>query len=89
MTIQTRRWPSLPWKVPFNTHALFIGQNVSLTSKSGTIYRIEVESNDGIAAVINRPNGQEIKLWSYAGQINEFGPENRNWRWIPTKGKER
>jgi hypothetical protein len=86
MTILTRHSSILPWSFPFNTHELKPGQSVRFTetkAEGDYIWEITVTGPDQVHTLHSHPYPPE-HTYSTAekDQINGFGPEDRNWRWI-------
>lgn len=94
MTIQTRRFSFLSWNTPLNTRELKPGQSATTLKEGAYLYRLVAISTDRALAIYQQPyrmnneaeiiafDPQDIASIAEKEQINAFGPENRNWRWI-------
>ncbi len=100
MTILTRRCSLLPWGFPLNTRELRKGESAFdyLDLAEGTyMWKLVSTGPDSALTFCSLPCSIRDGEVSYIpvttesvankSQINDFGGENRNWKWV--SGKER
>jgi hypothetical protein len=102
MTLETKRWRSLPWNFPLNHRKVSEGEKiVHRKVLTEGVYRWSVKSLPGdiVETVHKLPYTLDFNgnLYSYepslrkrevfAEEVNGFGPDDKPWRWMEKKKK--